>query len=77
MSQHWKADNRAGGISISILGMHVETEYFHIIFKNKKQNNLEIHLKKFRFDPFSCKEWKKILHEYQEALQRTLSTEYI
>jgi len=56
MSRHWKADNRAGGISISILGMHVETEYFLIILKNTKQNNLEIRLKKFRFDPFSCED---------------------
>lgn len=39
--------------------MHVETEYFLIIFKNTKQNNVEIHLKKFRFDPFSCEEWKE------------------
>lgn len=59
MSQHWKSDNRAGGISMSILGMHVETEYFLIIFKNTKQKNLESHRKKFRFDPFSCEEWKE------------------
>lgn len=59
MSQHWKADNRAGGISISILGMHVEIEYFLIIFKNTKKNKLKIHLEKFRFDPFSCEEWKE------------------
>lgn len=59
MSQHSKAGNRAGGISISILGMHVETEYFLIILKNTKPNNLEIHLKKFRFDPFICEEWKE------------------
>lgn len=56
---HWKVNNRAGSISISILGIQVETEHFLIIFKNTKQNNVEMHLKKLRFDPFSHKEWKE------------------
>lgn len=34
MSQHRQADKRAGGISVSVLGISVETEYFLTIFKN-------------------------------------------
>lgn len=53
---HWKGSNRAESISISILGIQVETEYFLIIFKNTKQNIVKMHLKKLRFDAFSHKE---------------------
>lgn len=49
---HWKGNNRAGSISISILGIQVETEYFPHYFQKYKAKHCENISQEIEIRPF-------------------------